>query len=75
MISRCLHHKSLDSQLVYTKKAEQEVSDALNKATQQLTNPQFKVEALNWEKLTEYGFSDIDPYGYFTGKNPKFRGK
>ena len=75
VISRCLHHKSLDSQLVYTKKAEQEVSDALNKATQQLTNPQFKVEALNWEKLTEYGFSDIDPYGYFTGKNPKFRGK
>lgn len=75
VISRCLHHRSLDSQLVYTKKAEQEVSEALNKATQQLANPEFKVEALNWEKLTEYGFSDIDPHGYFTGQHPKLRNK
>ncbi|MBO3661713.1 site-specific integrase [Acinetobacter variabilis] len=75
VIRRCLHHKSLDSQLPYTTKSEQEVSNALNQATQQLANPDFKVQELEWEKLTEYTFEDIDPYGYFTGKHPKLRGK
>lgn len=75
IIRRCMHHKSLESQLPYTGKGQQEISDELNKATLQLANPESKVKALDWKELTEYGFDDIDPQGYFTGKHPKLRGK
>ena len=75
VIRRCMHHKSLASQIPYTGKGQQEISDALNKATLQLATPESKVKALDWKKLVEYGFEDIDPQGYFTGKNPKLRGE
>lgn len=74
-IRRALHHSSLDSQLKYTSKAEQKVSDELNNATKKLANSGFKIKELDWEKLTEYGFDDIDPHRYFTGKHPKLRGR
>lgn len=75
VIRRCLHHKSLESQVPYTGKGQQEISDELNKATLQLANPESKVKALDWKTLVEHGFDDIDPQGYFTGKHPKLRGK
>jgi integrase len=75
VIRRCMHHKSLESQVRYTGKGQQEISDELNKATLQLANPESKVKALDWKTLVEHGFDDNDPQGYFTGKNPKLRSK
>ena len=71
IIRRCMHHQSLESQIVYTGEGQQEISDELNKATLQLANPESKVKALDWQTLTEHGFNDIDPQKYFTGKHPK----
>ena len=75
VIRRCMHHKSLDSQIPYTGKGQKEISDELTKATLLLANPDSKVKILDWKALTEHGFNDIDPQGYFTGRNPKLRGK
>ena len=75
VIRRCMHHKSLESQTVYTGKSQQEISDELTNATLQLANPASKVKSLDWKTLVEHGFEDIDPQGYFTGKHPKLRGK
>ncbi|HAR57052.1 MAG TPA: integrase, partial [Idiomarina baltica] len=75
VIRRCMHHKSLESQVPYTGKGQQEISDELNKATLQLANPESKVKSLDWKSLVEHGFDNIDPQGYFTGKHPKLRGK
>ena len=75
VIRRCMHHKSLESQTVYTGKSQQEISDELTQATLQLANPESKVKSLDWKTLVEHGFEDIDPQGYFTGKHPKLRGK
>ncbi len=75
VIRRCMHHKSLESQAVYTGKSQQEISDELTKATLQLANPESKVKNLDWKTLVEHGFEDIDPQGCFTGKHPKLRGK
>lgn len=75
VIRRCMHHKSLESQVPYKGKRQQEISDELNKATLQLANPESKVKALDWKTLVEHGFDDIDPQGYFTGKHPKLRDK
>lgn len=75
VIRRCMHHKSLGSQIPYTGKGQQEISDELTQATLQLANPESKVKALDWKALVEHGFDDIDQQGYFTGKHPKLRGK
>jgi integrase len=75
VIRRCMHHKSLESQTIYTGKSQQEISDELTQATLQLANPESKVKSLDWKTLVEHGFEDIDPQGYFTGKHPKLRGK
>lgn len=56
-----MHHKSLDSQIPYTGKGQQEISDELTQATLQLANPGSKVKALDWKVLVENGFDDIDP--------------
>ena len=74
VIRRCMHHKSLASQIPYTGKGQQEISDALTQATLQLANSKSKDIELDWKDLVENGFGDIDPYGYFTGKHPKLRG-
>lgn len=74
MIKKCLHHASLESQVVYTTPTIKEVTASLNAATQQLLNPAEPVEQIgrpSWEVLTERGFNDIDPDGLFTGKYPK----
>ncbi len=74
VILRCMHHKSLASQIPYTGKGQQEISDALTQATLHLSSPKSRVKEWDWKDLVENGFDDIDPYGYFTGKHPKLRG-
>ncbi|GEB71756.1 Phage integrase family protein [Pseudoalteromonas carrageenovora] len=73
IIRRCMHHKSLESQIPYTAKSQMEISKELDRATYQLSNIESIVKPLNWNELVDDGFRDIDPEGYFTGKHPKFR--
>ena len=71
---KCLHHKSLDSQVVYTMSSNAEVSRALSKASQQLllgSDESKTAASLDWRTLAEHGFEHIDPNGNFTGKNPR----
>lgn len=74
IIKKCLHHSSLDSQIVYTAPTAKEVTANLNAATDKLSNITDSVENISppsWEVLTQYGFNDIDPYNLFTGKSSK----
>lgn len=73
-MKKCMHHKSLESQVVYTLPSSTQVSQALSKASQQLqigSDASTSSAAFDWKTLAEHGFEDIDPDGYFTGKNPK----
>jgi len=74
VIKKCLHHKSLESQEVYTLPSAIRVSQTLSEASQQLqlgSDGSKSSTAFDWKSLAEHGFEDIDPDGYFTGKNPK----
>ncbi len=72
---KCLHHASLESQTVYTAPSLKQISDSLNKATVRLEgladSNEYIPPVTDWQSLTRYGFDDIDPQGYFTGKIPK----
>lgn len=76
---KCLHHKSLESQTVYTMPSSARVSEALSQASQQLQLQSDKPAtpaSFDWKTLAEHGFEDLDPDGYFTGKHPRLgRGK
>ncbi len=71
---KCLHHKSLESQTVYTLPSSAKVSAALSQASQQLhlhsDKPMIKA-SFDWKTLAENGFEDLDSGGYFTGKHPR----
>lgn len=74
IIKKCLHHASLESQLIYTTLTAKEVTISLNAATAKLLNPIDLAEQIgtpSWEVLTEHGFGDIDPNKLHTGKNSK----
>lgn len=66
---KALHHKSLESQVVYTEPDMQKVNRMIEAASQRislgvpLARPDF----------SRYGFEDIDPLGLLTGPNPKLR--
>lgn len=71
---KCLHHKSLESQTVYTMPSSLQVSNTLSDASEQLKlgSGQPRLGAsFDWQALAEHGFEDIDPDGYFTGKSPR----
>lgn len=74
---KALHHKSVESQAIYSTPNATDVSNALNEATQTLdrlvadgrhVKPTFDIK-----KLLAYGFEDVDPAGLFSGPNPKLR--
>jgi integrase len=71
VIKKCLHHKSLESQAVYTAKSQEEISRCLSEATAQLDAPTSKVKPLAWAELIEHGFEGIDPQGLLSGKAPR----
>lgn len=71
---KCLHHASLESQVPYTMSSSAEVSEALSQASDQLqlqSDKPTNQASFDWKKLAKHGFEDIDPEGYFTGKNPR----
>lgn len=71
---KCLHHKSLESQTVYTLPGNQDVSNMLSAASEQLARPDAKIMVTDWKALVEHGFEDIDPQGFYTGKRPRLEG-
>ncbi len=71
---KCLHHKSLGSQTVYTLPGNRDVSNMLSAASEQLARPDVKVMDTDWKALVEHGFEDIDPQGFYTGKRPRLGG-
>lgn len=71
---KCLHHKSLESQTVYTLPGNQDVSNMLSAASEQLARLDAKVMGTDWKALVEHGFEDIDPQGLYTGKRPRLGG-
>lgn len=73
VIKKCMHHKSIESQVVYTLPSNQQVSTALSQAERQLKLGQDATKnklSFDWKSLVEQGFKDIDPKGYYTGKDP-----
>lgn len=68
---KCLHHKSLESQTVYTLPGNQDVSNMLSVASEQLARSDAKMMSTDWKALVEHGFEDIDPQGLYTGKRPR----
>lgn len=74
IIKKCLHHASIDSQIVYTTPTINEVNACLKDATQRLltsSTPTDRIDTPNWDDLVQYGYKDIDPKGLFSGKHPK----
>lgn len=67
VIKKVLHHKSLESQIVYTEPSLSEVSTLLDKATDSIE----RGEKLDSADILKYGFEDIDPHGLFSGLDPK----
>ena len=70
IIKAALHHRSLESQLVYTESHVAEVTRKLDEASSllesgPLTQPPFDI--------TAYGFENVDPLGLLSGPRPKLR--
>lgn len=74
VIKKCMHHASLESQIVYTTSTAKEVSVSLNAANLRLLDSKEMDKyscTPSWQVLIENGFKDIDPFELFTGRNPK----
>jgi len=67
---RALHHKSLESQLIYTEPTIEDITSTMKAASQRLEQPSQEFLSTNF---LEYGFEDIDPLGLFSGTNPRLR--
>lgn len=68
---KALHHKSLESQAVYTEPTRSKVCQAMEAALKRemagvISQP---------PDLLAYGFQDVDPLGLLSGLNPKLRRK
>lgn len=68
---KALHHKSLESQAVYTEPNRAKVRQAMESALERqkgggVSHP---------PDLLAYGFQDVDPLGLLSGLNPKLRRK
>lgn len=76
VIQKAMHHKSIESQLVYTQPTISETSlimaDAELRLEQRYKSGQAVAPQLS--DLLKYGFEDIDPNGLFSGPSPKLRG-
>ncbi len=65
---KALHHRSLESQLVYTEPQTDKVTQMLDSATKALNEGR----SLPPPDFLKYGFQDVDPMGLLSGPNPGF---
>ena len=73
---KALHHKSLESQVVYTTPNNQDVTLALDQASKALERLPLggeQTHVFDLEKLLTVGFEDIDPQGLLSGPAPKLQ--
>ena len=66
---KALHHKSLESQVVYTEPDIEKVNRMIEAATRRIESG----TPLPRPDFAGYGFEDIDPLGLLTGPNPRLR--
>ena len=66
---KALHHRSLESQVVYTEPDIEKVNRMIEAATRRIGTD----TPLPLPDFACYGFEDIDPLGLLTGPNPKLR--
>ena len=71
MRSKCLHHSSLDSQLVYIDPSDSQTYEYLNNVSEDLEVNQNTKMNQGWLEVIKYGFSDVDPTGLLSGPAPK----
>lgn len=72
VIRRCMHHRSIDSQLQYMHQTPEEITQALNCATIEINTNKINSN-FNWQNLLKHGFDDIDPLNHFSGSYPRFK--
>ena len=65
-----LHHKSLESQLVYTEPGRVKLNRAIDAALARAENAEDEA-ALPPPDFLAYGFKDVDSLGLFSGPNPR----
>lgn len=53
---KCLHHKSLASQTIYTLPSARRVSEMLSAASEQLNNSDPQMNKMDWKSLVEHDF-------------------
>ncbi|MHB8354295.1 MAG: gamma-mobile-trio recombinase GmtY [Burkholderiales bacterium] len=68
-IKNAMHHKSMESQVIYTEPQARQVTEMMNRATRALNAGQSLVPP----DFLRYGFEDVDPVGLFSSQNPKVR--
>jgi len=69
ILQMALHHKSLESQAVYTKPQINLMTQVLNQATMNLNDG----KKLSPPDFLSYGFEDVDPMSLLSGLNPKLK--
>lgn len=72
MIKKCLHHKSIESQVAYTTPSFDTMTKALTHASQELAKVKDQQEVPEWADLISSGSDDIYPSGMLSGPAPKF---
>lgn len=70
IIKAALHHRSLESQLVYTDSHVAEVTQKLEEASSLLESGHTILSPCD---ITAYGFENVDPLGLLSGTSPKLR--
>lgn len=71
---KAFHHKSLESQSVYTEPDRDRLTQLLEAATQRAQNGEAGL-ALRPPDFLAFGFQDVDPLGLMSGPHPKLRRK
>ncbi|WP_028216703.1 gamma-mobile-trio recombinase GmtY [Paraburkholderia oxyphila] len=69
LLMKAFHHKSLESQVVYTEPDRVRLTRALDDATARLD----RGRTLPPPDFASYGFTDVDPLGLLSGPNPRLR--
>jgi len=69
-VKKALHHKSLESQIVYTEPDRAKLKRAIDTAQDRAEKTEGGA-ALPPPDFLSYGFKDVDPLGLFSGPNPR----
>lgn len=69
-IKKCLHHSSLESQLVYTEPSSNQINSIIKTAANSLEASHSLKHTHDWNFILRYGFQDIDPSGLLSGQTP-----